>query len=284
LSDCTYSSPLISVIVAVYNGGATLQQCIDSFAQQTYDNKELIIIDGGSVDETVELIKANQEQITYWISETDRGIYHAWNKGLSKTHGKWICFLGADDYFWNDTVLERMVAELIKLPDNVLVAYGKITQIDTEGKPLVIIGEPWEKIKSEFTKNMCMPHVGAMHRQSIFEQYGKFDESFHIAGDYELLLRCLKFTDAQFLADIVVAGQRAGGVSTNGTNYFLTRQEVRRAQRMHGYALPFGLLVKELAKDYLQLLLWKVAGEKLARKILDQRRKRRGLPPFWTRT
>ena len=71
------SAPLISIIVAVYNGKATLQQCIDSVAQQTYLNKELIIIDGGSKDGTVELLKANSNKFSYWISEPNRGVYNA---------------------------------------------------------------------------------------------------------------------------------------------------------------------------------------------------------------
>src|SRR3990172_6849742 len=101
-------APLISIIVAVYNGKATLQQCIDSVAQQTYPNKELVIIDGGSNDGTVELLEKNRSKFSYWISEPDRGIYNAWNKGLVQAHGEWVCFLGADDYLWDATVLGRI--------------------------------------------------------------------------------------------------------------------------------------------------------------------------------
>lgn len=98
---------MISIIVAVFNGKITLQHCIDSVAQQTYPNKELIIIDGGSKDGTVNLLEENRNKISYWISEPDRGIYNAWNKGLEQTTGKWIIFLGADDYLWDVRVLER---------------------------------------------------------------------------------------------------------------------------------------------------------------------------------
>lgn len=75
---------LISVIVATFNNEGTLQQCIDSVAGQTYPHKELIVIDGGSSDGTVEPLKANKEKIAYWVSEPDRGIYQAWNKALPK--------------------------------------------------------------------------------------------------------------------------------------------------------------------------------------------------------
>ena len=119
-------SPLITVIVAVFNGAKTLQHCIDSVAHQSYPNKDLIIIDGGSNDGTVDLLKTNYEQIKYWISEPDKGNYNAWNKGLSQAKGDWICFLGADDYFWDAQVLERMAEPLKKFPPDIRVAYSQI--------------------------------------------------------------------------------------------------------------------------------------------------------------
>ena len=98
-------APLISVVTAVFNCKSTLQQCLDSVAQQTYAHIELIVIDGGSTDGTVELIQANAQRIAYWISEPDRGIYNAWNKALAKATGDWICFLGTDDYLLDAQVM-----------------------------------------------------------------------------------------------------------------------------------------------------------------------------------
>lgn len=92
------TAPLITIIVAVFNGKATLQQCIDSVIQQTYSNRERIIIDGGSKDGTVELLEKNRSKFSYWIFEPDRGIYNAWNKGLEQAHGEWICFLGGGHF------------------------------------------------------------------------------------------------------------------------------------------------------------------------------------------
>lgn len=280
-------TPLISIIVAVYNGKATLQQCIDSVAQQTYSNKELIIIDGGSKDGTVELLEANRNKFSYWISEPDRGIYNAWNKGLEQAHGEWICFLGADDYLWDGSVLERMAAQLVKIPTSVRVAYGQIMLVSADEKlsPRQT-GESWEQMKAAFKYKpyMNIPHVGTMHRRSLFEQHGKFDESFRIAGDYELLLRELKTGDVAFIPDIITAGQRLGGISTDTASYLKTLREVRRAQRMHGQFMPSRFWLKEMVKEYLRLLLWKVCGEPLARKLLDLRRRIKGLPPHWTKT
>lgn len=278
------SAPLISIIVAVYNGKATLQQCIDSVAQQTYPNKELIIIDGGSKDGTVELLKENSNKFSYWISEPDRGIFNAWNKGLKQAQGEWICFLGADDYFWDDTVLERMAVQLQMLPINIRVAYGQVMMVGDNEQLSRLEGESWVKQKECFDQYMCIPHVGTMHRRSLFEQHGKFDESFRIAGDYELLLRELMTGDAVFFPDIITAGQRLGGISTKADNYLRTLRETRRAQRMHGKLLPGKFLLKKRAIEYLRLLLWKVLGERLARKLLDFHRRIKGLPPHWTKT
>lgn len=278
------SAPLISVIVAVFNGKATLQQCIDSVTQQTYPNKELIIIDGGSKDGTVELLEENSNKLSYWISEPDRGIYNAWNKGLAQAQGEWICFLGADDYFWDATVLERMAAQLEMLPTSIRVAYGQIMQISDDGQLPRPIGESWEQVKESFKQYMCIPHVGTMHRRSLFDQHGKFDESFRITGDYELLLRELTTGDAAFIPDIITVGQRLGGISTDTENYLRTLREVRRAQRMHGQLFPGKFLLKAMGREYLRLLLWNVFGERLARKLLDLRRHIKGSPPHWTKS
>ena len=278
------TAPLISIIVAVFNGVKTLQQCIDSVAMQTYPNKELIIIDGGSNDGTVDLLKTNQEQIRYWISEPDLGIYNAWNKGLTQAQGEWICFLGADDFFWDLKVFERISTQLGMLPASTHIAYGQIMLISTDGENLYSVGEPWQKIKERFKQVMCINHQGVMHRRGLFEQYGKFDESFHITGDYELLLRELKTSDAFFIPDIIIVAMRQGGLSSKPANTLLTMRELRRAQRMHGLPLPGWIWLMAMARVYIRLLLWNLIGEQATRKLIDFGRRMTGRPSYWTKT
>ncbi|MGA9666664.1 MAG: glycosyltransferase family 2 protein [Gallionella sp.] len=277
-------APLISIIVAVFNGKATLQQCIDSVAQQTWPNRELIVIDGGSTDGTVELLNANREKIAYWISEPDRGIFNAWNKGLAHANGEWICFLGADDHLWDARVLERIAAQLDRIPPGIRVAYGQIMMLGAEGQQLYTVGAPWEEAGELFKQYMSIPHPAVMHRKSLFERHGKFDESFHIAGDYEFLLRELKTGVAVFIPDIIVTGMRAGGISMHSGNALRALRELGRAQRMHGQLLPGRFLRKAMFREAMRLLLWKVLGDRSARKLLDLRRRLRGLPPHWTKT
>ncbi len=278
------TAPSISVIVAVFNGRTTLQECIDSVTRQTYPNKELIIIDGGSKDGTVELLEKNCSQFSYWISETDRGIYNAWNKGLAQARGEWICFLGADDYFWDAAVLERMAVHLKMLPIRIRVAYGQIVRVSDDGRVSQPMGESWEQVKNAFRQYMCIPHIGTMHRRTLFEQHGAFNESFRIAGDYELLLRELKTGDAAFIPDVITAAQRLGGMSTSLANKFKIYREILYAQRIHGQHLPSKDLLKMMTRDCSQLLLWKMVGDRSARKLLDLHRRFKGLPPHWTQS
>ncbi|MDD2685733.1 MAG: glycosyltransferase family 2 protein [Gallionella sp.] len=280
----TSPTPLVTVIVAVFNGVTTLQHCIDSVIQQSYPNKELIIIDGGSKDGTVDLLKKNNDSINYWISEPDHGIYNAWNKALMHAKGEWICFLGADDYFWNDLVLERMTAELVKVPAEISVAYGQVMLINEAGESLYPVGNPWEIIKGKFMQVMCIPHQGTMHRRSLFERNGIFDESFRVGGDYEFLLRELKSAEAVFIPSIVVAGMRLGGISSTPANSIEMLRDFRRAQLMHGQRMPSFKWMMALSKVYLRLVLWRMLGEKSARKALDFARRIVGLPKYWTRS
>ena len=278
------STPLISVVIAVYNGKATLQQCLDSVTQQTYTNIELIVIDGGSTDGTVDLIKANAQRITYWISEPDRGIYNAWNKALAQAKGDWICFLGADDYLRDMQVLAQMVEQLVLVPQDIRVAYGQIMLLNNNGSELYALGEPWANVKNRFKQLMCVPHPAVMHRRSLFADHGNFDESFRIAGDYELLLRELKTKDAFFIEGIVMTAMRQGGVSTDPANTLLGLREVRLAQLKNGLLRPgLGWRVS-LLRTYIRLLLWRFLGERQARRMLDIGRYLMGLPSYWTKT
>ena len=274
----------ISVVVAIYNGLETAQKCIDSIAHQTYKNKQLVIIDGGSKDGTVDLLAFNREKINYWISEVDNGIYSAWNKALLQVKGDWVCFLGVDDFFWDENVLENIAKHLSLLPVEIRVAYAQVMLMNSKGEKLYAVGEPWQKIKGRFTKIMCLPHPGAMHRRSLFENRGHFDESFRIAGDYELLLRELKSAEAFFIPNLITAGVLQGGISSSPGNILEQLREVRRAQRMHGQKMPSGPWLIALTKAHLRSLAWLFLGDRLARRCFDFCRKLFGLPAYWTKT
>jgi len=204
---------------------------------------------------------------------------------LLRARGEWICFLGADDHFWDEHVLTRMAEQLARLSLRVRVVYGQIMLLNGRGEQLYAVGEPWERLKQRFQKSMCIPHQGVMHRRSLFEQHGGFDESFRIVGDYELLLRELKASDAVFIPELVTVGMRQGeGESSHPASALRVLYETRCAQRMHGYWFPSLSWLFSMMKVYLRLLLWQVVGEPIARKTLDFGRRIMGQPAYWTRT
>ncbi|MBT9168241.1 MAG: PGL/p-HBAD biosynthesis glycosyltransferase [Syntrophomonadaceae bacterium] len=261
--------PKISVIVAVLNGKATLQRCIDSIVRQTFHKWEIIAMDGGSADGTVDILKANDDSIAYWESEPDRGIYHAWNKALGHVKGEWICFMGADDFFWNSEVLEKMVPYLEREAARTRIVYGRVNVLSENGNLLGQYGRPWGQIRRSFRELASIPHQGVFHHHSLFDVHGKFDESLCIAGDYELLLRELKEGHAVFVPDIEVAGMQHGGVSSDPIYSLQALREIGRAAKKHEVG---GLRLRwrwVYTKAYVRWLLKCVFGESFAGRITD---------------
>ena len=273
--------PLITIIIAVYNAEGTIQQCIDSIVNQTYKNKEIIIVDGASSDNTVALLRKNAAHLSYWVSEPDSGVYNAFNKGLKHASGEWIYFLGADDYFWNDCVLEEVVKRLMTTPANIKIAYGCVMLVNDKNENILQLGKPWDETKKIFSQLMNIPHQGVMHRRSLFEIHGVFDESFKITGDYEMLLRELKTNDALFIDNSIIAGYRQGGISSVSANALRVNSEYRRAQKLNGLNFPGLMWISNQIKIYTYLFLFKLVNEKNAKKMLDLTRKIRKLPPYW---
>lgn len=271
--------PLISVIVAVFNGARTLQRCINTFVGQSYPNKELLIIDGASTDGTVRILQKNVKKLAYWESTPDRGIFHAWNKALGNILGEWVCFLGADDFFWDNATLERLVPHLAAANLNTRVVYGKVALVASDGRVLEIRGQPWQRARGPFLQGLPswgLPHQGVLHHRSIFQQSGLFDESFRIAGDFELQLRTLKDCSPLFVSTVIVAGMEYGGISTNPQNALEILREVARARKMNdlnGVPLRW---YWEYAKAKARGCLARTAGDRIAEKATNLYRRLTG--------
>jgi glycosyltransferase involved in cell wall biosynthesis len=233
----------------------------------------------------VEVIKANRGAIRDWVSEPDRGIYHAWNKGLSRASGDWIGFLGADDYLHDPTVLERIAAQLAGTPARQSVVYGQVAMVDGNGVEVDRLGMPWEDARKRFMHGTnCLPTPGVMFHRSLFERLGNFDESNRIAGDYEFLLRELKAAEPRYLPQIVVADMQYGGISSRPENTLTSLREMQAARVKHGLPAFNLYFVAALARVYMRLLLWRVLGEKSARRAMDWGRRLVGKPAYWTKT
>lgn len=203
------SLPKITIIVAVFNAAKTLQQCLYSFTQQRYQNKELIVIDGGSIDGTLDLILENQEHIHYWVSERDNGIYDAWNKALKHTSGEWVAYLGADDTLLPNAL--QNYADFIHTHENEGLDYvSSRVNLVSGDKFIRTIGQAWTW--DAFRHYMNVAHVGSLHNKRLYEKYGQYDISYQICADYEFLLRAKNSLKAGFL-DIVTVNMSIGGAS-----------------------------------------------------------------------
>ena len=275
--------PKISLVTAVFNGAATLQQCIDSVLRQTYPHRELIVIDGGSADGTLEVIRRNSASLAYWVSEPDRGIYHAWNKALARARGDWICFLGADDHLPAPDTLEELAPILAGAYPPVRLVYGEVALVNERGEETQRLGKPWDAVRERFRQIMCLPHTGLMHHRSLFEAHGGFDESYRIGGDYEMLLRELRAGEARFVPGLVVAAMGHGGASTDPGRSLQMILEFRRAQVQHGLGRPGGHWLAAHARARLLVWLWRVLGRRAAPYVFDALRLITGKSPYWTR-
>ena len=199
----------ISIIIATYNAGKTLQRCLDSIAAEKSENIELLIIDGKSKDNTLDIIKKNKSIINCWLSETDKGIYDAWNKGIKLAKGKWIMFLGADDILLEGSM--SFYLDYLRHEQNLEecdIVFGRCWLMNDKGRRLRIMGDEyrWEK----FRHYMKQSHGSALHNRKLFDEIGLFSSKFHICADYEFLLR--KKLNAKYVNREIIAMQ-IGGLS-----------------------------------------------------------------------
>jgi len=199
----------VSVIVAAFNSAHEIECTINSFVNQSYQKKELIIIDGGSTDGTLELIKRYENKIDFWISEPDRGIADAFNKGVTLAKGDFIYFIGAGDFFWKSNVLEKVMEGVDSKID--MLVCGRINRTTEDGKTVLYTSSLNFK-KWMLLYKMGLPHQGLFTNKIFFDKYGLFDLKYKFAMDYELLLRAYKEFPDVVMKDVIVAAWRDGGV------------------------------------------------------------------------
>ena len=202
----TTKQPLISIITVVYNGAVTLERTILSVIGQTYTNIEYIIIDGGSKDGSIDIIKKYQAHIAYWVSEPDKGIYDAMNKGIQHASGDWIFFLGADDILYN--VLHYIAPYFL---NEGTIYYGNVHF----GNNSKVYNGRYNKYKLSIA-NIC--HQSIFYPAQVFQQY-KYDLKYPIFADYALNLQCWanhRFT-FQYLP-VIIALFASDGTSAQNQN------------------------------------------------------------------
>lgn len=207
-----YKEPLLTIITASFNSEKTIAKTIESILKQTINCFEYIIIDGGSKDNTVSIIKSYEKkfinkQIPFkWISEKDSGIYNALNKGIKLSKGKWISFLGSDDIYLNNA-LELYEKHLLNISKKIDFIHSNV---EVENGKQFAKNWSWKSFK----RKMTIAHVGGFHNVKYFNENGLFNEKYKIAGDYELLLRAKENLKVSWLNNTtVIMGDN--GISNN---------------------------------------------------------------------
>jgi glycosyltransferase involved in cell wall biosynthesis len=232
-------APKVSVITAVYNASEALAVTIDAIRAQRRDDLEFIIVDGGSKDATVSVIRQNKEIVDWWLSEADNGIYDAWNKALEVASGTWILFLGAGDRpgaGWFGAVAASDPAwDLV---------YGTVL-METSAASVMsyfkLRGPDWEEAIRRLPVEMCIPHVGLAHHRRLFLP-GRFDSSYKIIGDWEFLIRVRPAHGRRL--EHVQAIMPFGGASNSARHARRHFDEIRRALAANGSRLDGSTLVK----------------------------------------
>jgi glycosyltransferase involved in cell wall biosynthesis len=208
IKTSSLNEPLVSIITVTFNAEKHLEQTIRSVLNQTYKNIEYIIIDGGSKDKTIDIIKKFEDQIDLWISEPDGGIYFAMNKGITLAKGDIIGILNADDYYFEDSV--KIVVEANKV-NNADVYHGDMLSInDITNKEE--LSKPDE---SKMNEKPSIFHPTCFVKKSVYQKIGGFDTKFKISSDYEFLLRCKKNQILFNYVPQLITTFRVGGMSAS---------------------------------------------------------------------
>jgi glycosyltransferase involved in cell wall biosynthesis len=208
-------SPLISVVTVCHNSAEFIEQCMQSVIGQEYPGVDYLVIDGGSTDGTVDIIRRHADKLSYWHSKPDRGIGHAFNLGVEKSRGDWLMFLNSDDYLLDQRALSTLAKEVSEHP-NADVVYGMVAFVTRERDPRATgmpYGEPfnWKR----FVNMRSIPHPAAVTSRRFIEQVGPFDESYRIAMDYEHFLRGGPALRARFVPRVVTCMRLEGASRRN---------------------------------------------------------------------
>lgn len=188
--------PRITVVIPSFNQAAFLEETICSILNQQYLNLELIVMDGGSTDGSVDIIKRYADRISYWESVPDEGQSHAINKGLQRATGDWVCWQNSDDIFY-PLAFELLAKTINKYPDLDLII-GDINLIDESGgliRPMCYVRPTYGSLLAE---GMVLTNQAAFWRRSVHNEIGWLNEKLHYGFDYEWFLRLLKHTDKAY--------------------------------------------------------------------------------------
>lgn len=239
----------ISIITATWNCAGTVAECLASVAGQSYPDREHIVIDGASTDGTLTVLEAHRAQLAVLVSEPDRGIYDALNKGIARASGEVVGLLHADDLYADADVLARTAAAFAD--PAVDAVYGDLVYVSQKDTRRVI--RHWragEYRPARLRWGWMPPHPTLYLRRALYERHGNFDRQYRIAADYDLILRVLSRIEGRvvYLPQVLVR-MRLGGTSNRTLRHILRKSwEDYRALRANHLGGIVALAWKNLSK------------------------------------
>lgn len=244
----------ITIITVTYNSATTIKDTLESVKNQTYKDIEHIIIDGASKDNTLAIV-AEYPHVKKVISEKDKGIYDAMNKGIQIATGDVIGILNSDDVYYSNTIIEVIVKTF--KTSNVDAVYGNIVFFDSENfnKPT----RYWcskSYYSSFFEDGEVPPHPSLFVTKKVYDEIGLYKIDYQIAADHEFMFRMLKLNNRKsFFLDEIIVKMRNGGVSTSGIkSYIISTKELIRVWNENGFSYPKKLFLLRPIKKISQLI------------------------------
>lgn len=225
----------ISIVTPAFNSAKTIRHTIESVARQTYPNVEYIVVDGGSRDATAAIVNRYSHVVDLFISEPDRGVYDAMNKGIRAATGDVIAILNSDDFYTHSRVLEQIVAAFQQSKADSI--YGDLQYVDPENTHQVI--RHWESgdyHRRSFLAGWMPPHPTFFVKREVYKRHGLFNLALKSSADYELMLRFLykHRVSTAYVPDVLVR-MRAGGLSNaSWSNRWRANREDKLAWRING--------------------------------------------------
>lgn len=243
----------VSIITPSFNSDKTIEETINSVLSQTYKNIEYIIIDGGSKDKTLEIIDKYKDKIAKIISEPDKGIYDAMNKGIKLATGEIIGILNSDDLYFDEYVIENIVMVFQK--NNIDCLWGDLVYFKYDKNKFTRIWRAGEYKLGIFKTGWIPPHPTFFIKKEIYEKYGNFRLDFPVAADYELMFRFLeKYKIKGYYLPKFLVKMRVGGNSNKLKNIIKGNLECIKAWEINGFKMPFYVPFLRILRRIFQII------------------------------